>query len=337
MLSRYGSQDTVPYFGSRSGFGINRNTWRAGQTVGRALKRWMSKPRAEREHRKSLARAKPKILKGVVENDGTGGQLSKFSRPARKSYIPKSVIDSVGHSIYTVNNAGQLLSPVGLQAAGVLGAMCTKSDYDNISATSSKDRYYLESVRMEVDMVNCYQANTSLCIYDIVARRDVASSSITNPLDAWLAGDNDEGVAADYTYAGSTPFQTDAFNTYFKVLNVTQVTLGGGNMHKHIVTAHPAQLLEGAYAHYTTYGYRDLSQWVMVVISGQPANDTVTSTQVTLGKGGINFVTRKEHRWRVLQSKTPVVAANNALLAAFTTNEQVVDTGGSTIGTNTFG
>lgn len=320
-----------------------RRTWEAGRTIGRAAKRYLAR---KRESFKSKPKSrgkrlrggkKPAVLTGLVENDGTGGQLSKFRGRTGMCFIPQSVLDSIAHEIYVTNVAGQTLAGIGLQSVATIAIAGSPADFDAISSSSKVADYFLEDWRMEVDITNCYLANCSLAIYDVVARKDIASTTLVSPSAAWVQGTTDESSSAAYDVPGSTPFQVELFNQYYKVVQVTQVTLGGGNMHKHIMTAKPQRLIRGAYAAYTPEAFKDVTHWLMIVISGAPANDTVSTTQVTLGKGGVNWVYRKQHRWKPLQNNSNSVTVSSNLLTSFTTAEDVVNTGGSTITTNMFG
>lgn len=281
-----------------------------------------------------LRGAKPNvnhIKQGVVVNEGTGGQYSMFTQKAGKTYLPPHVENALAPQVIQANGATQLKSAVGLQNVSTplnlfYPAIATTYTGDKIS------RVLYDTARGDVTINNIYLSNCYVIIYDIFSRKDAASgSAISSPSAAWGQGDTDESNTPAITYLGSSPWQSEAFNQFYRVAQVTNIVLGAGATHVHKVRLSPKRVIPAAYAYYSGGMLKDLTYWCMVEIHGSPANDTTTQTQVSVGVSGINIVNDQEHVIKQLLKSTPTITTNNGLLGSFTVGEQVVNTGGSTV------
>lgn len=303
--------------------GLVGGTLGGAVTGRRYLKAKVSRMLAERRNTSS-------IQQGKVINEGTGGQYSSFTGPSGKSYLPDHVENALAPICLVTNSAAQLKSGVGIQQVATVGSLFapilgTTYTADTIS------RVIYDKATLDVTMNNIYLSNCYVIIYDIMCRKDVGSSAINNPLSAWIQGDVDESATSAYTKLGSTPWQSDVFNQFYSVKQVTNVVLGAGATHVHKVRMSPKRLIPGSYGTYSPYGFKDLTYFCIVEIHGSPANDTVTQTQVSIGSGGLNYVSDKEEHIKQLENSTPKIVVTNNLIGAFTTAEQVVNLGGSTI------
>jgi len=281
-----------------------------------------------------------KIRRGRIVAEGTGGQYSSFSH-TKPNYLEKSVDKTIAPTKTTFNNAGQILSGIGKQNIQVVTSAFTQSDcatlYADIFGATKMDRYLLKKCQMKTVFSNIFLSNVTVDIYDIICRKDVSSASIADPVTAWAQGDIDSGVASAYTSVGATPYQTEAFNQYFKVAQTTRVVLGAGQQHAHHVNLEPHKLMTWPFWNYTGQAFFDLTYFCVVVLHGSPANDTMTQTQVTVGQGGLNYIFEKEYTTSVVYYPTAQVKVHNSLLTAFTNAEQTVNVGGSTIVTDAEG
>lgn len=334
---------------SRSGFGINRKTWNQGAAIGRGLKRGIDylysgstvpggAPKkgssgkvwnALKRKRKSPSK-KSSIRTGVVMNEGTGGQCSYFNGPVGKHYLPKHVEDALAPVKLVNASSAQLKSGVGVQAALVPLAQLQPSLATGFT-TDKMSRVLYESVSSDVTMNNIYLSNCYLIIYDVICRKDVSLSAISTPLLAWVQGDADEAATNASTILGSTPWQTEAFNEYYKVMQVTNVVLAAGATHVHKVRLHPNRVISSAYSTYSPFGFKDVTYFTMIEIHGSPANDVTTQTQVSVGVGGLNIIADGEQTIKLIQNNKPQIVTANTLLTSFTVGEQTVNLGGSTI------
>lgn len=322
--------------------GINRNTWRAGQVVGRAIKKWWNRKRpapsrAPPAKRPKVAqRTESRIRQGKVYNEGTGGQYSYFNGPTHKSYLPKHVEDALPPLVLQNNNTAQLKSAVGKQA--VITVLNLFSPGPATTYTGDKiTRVLYDSARGDITMNNIYLSNCYLIIYDIIARKDIGNVLVDDPATCWTQGATDESAATAATIIGSTHFSIEAFNQFYKVAQVTNVVLGAGATHVHKVRLRPRKVVSSAFAQYTPYGIKDLTYWCMVEIHGSPANDITTQTAVSVGVGGLNIIQDREEVLKQLQKATPSYLITNNLPTSFAVGEQVVNLGGSTIVTQAEG
>lgn len=280
------------------------------------------------------------MKKGIIVAEGTGGQYSKFSLK-NTNFLEKSVDKTIAPFKSVWNNAGQLKSTVGLQTYGKVltlwdGTDVTQIDTD-INGASTASRFVLESGTAEVMFSNIYLSNVTVDIYDVIARKDISGAAVADTTTAWTNGATAESAAGEGTKLGSTPFQSEYFNQYWKVMQKTHIVLGAGQMHKHCVDIDAHKLMSYAYTQNTAYGYKDLTYNCLVVISGAPANDSTTQTSVSLGAGGINYVYGKEYHSKMLYLNFAKIVDHSSLATTFAVGEQVVNVGGSTIVANAEG
>lgn len=316
----------------------------AARTIGRAAKKWLARRRqaqimsapVTQDTFMSPASTRQGIQHGRVVNEGTGGQCSYFRMAGKKSYIPPHILDSLPPQVYQLAFASQLKSAVGLQNVTTLGnmfipSMVTAYTSDTVS------RVVFESGTMDVTMNNIFLSNAYVIIYDIVARKDCAVANVQDPLSAWVNGDINTGATSAYTKLGSTPFQTELFNQYYRVAQQTDVVLAAGATHVHKARLKSNRQISAAYATNTPYAIKDLSYFCMIEVHGSPANDITTQTQVSVGQAGLNIIVDSEVHLKQLSKATPTITVTNTLATSFTNGEQVVNLGGSTITTNAEG
>lgn len=326
----------------RGGFGINRRTWQLGRAVGNTLKRAYDGVRSARASTRPKKRVKTgevskgHFKEGVVYNQGTGGQYSSFTMKPGKDYLPRHVTDTVAPLHYQTNTASQLKSIVGAQNASVPISVFYP---DSVTTADAISRIMCYSATADVTMNNIYLSNAYVIIYDIVCRNDCAVNANNGPLAAWQQGDADEGGSASTTFIklGTQPWESEIFNQYFEIKQVTRVVLAAGGTHVHKISMKPKKVVSQARATYSGKGIRGLTYFCMVEVHGAPANDTTTQTSVSIGVAGLNIVVDKLEIYKKLAVQTPTLTLNNTLPASFAVAEQVVNMGGSTITTNAEG
>lgn len=302
----------------------------AGRQLAGAAKRWWKNAaKRKREEKKATYPTELPIL-----NEGVGGQYTECVYRGPTSYgVDRTSVSLYAPQVEVANIAGQLLVTPGVQNAAAPMQMCSSADFNLIAGTSKIQRYVLERAIGEIFMANNYKANVRITIYDVVARRDIPSATLTSAFTTWSQGLTDIGLTNTYQNVGATPYGSDAFNFYWKVLNRTEVVLAGGSVHRHRVVWKGGKLVAGPEAAYLS-GWKDCTYNTLVVISGQPAHDSTTKTSVTLGSGGIDYTIQTEHRWKLLSSNLPVINRSNALATSFAAGEAEAFVGGTTTGTN---
>lgn len=273
-----------------------------------------------------------KIQKGYVSQDGTGGSISKTNHGYRKPYLPTSVLNTLAPYVDSANAQSQLISTVGLQNfSGILAIQLTSSQLSTMMSrvvpAGATNRMILTKIHSEMLISNAQTGNVNITLYDWVARRDITTANAQNPATAWSTGITDEsGTGA--TVVGALPFDSQLFNTYYKVVKVTKFLLGAGAVHRHVVDFAPNRFLNQELIQNTTYGIQGLTHGTLVVTSGMPANDSVTSTQVRLGSSTINVISSWEAQYKFPQNNSTKIFQTNALSTSFTVQEEIISTGG---------
>lgn len=269
-----------------------------------------------------------------MQNEGVGGQYTEGKYQAPVSYgCDKESLSKWAPQVEIVNAAGQLLVTPGVQAAAMPLQMGSSADFNLIAGNSKIQKYVLERAIGEVFMANNFKANIRITIYDCIARRDLPASGLTSALTTWNQGLTDIGLTNTYQNVGATPFGLEAFNLFWKVLNRTEIVLGGGAVHRHRFVWTGPRMFAGPETAYLN-GFHDTTYNCLIVISGQPAHDSTTKTSVTLGSGGIDYTVQSEHRWKLLSSNLPVINRSNALATSFAVGEAEAFVRGTTTGTN---
>lgn len=314
--------------------GVQRNYGKHPIPLVPHIEKRLNSMRSESNVKRGLQKATKRLMgirQGTVYNEGIGGQYSMFTGPKGESYLPKHVEDALPPQVLQGNNSTQLLSGIGKQATIVALNLLTPTPALTFTGDKITSVIY-EKATGDVTLNNIFLSNCYLIIYDIMCRKDVSNSTIGDPGSAWSQGATDTtGSSNSPTYLGSTPWQVEVFNQYYKVCQVTNVVLAAGGTHVHKVRLNPKKIISSAYAQYTQYGFKDVSYYCMIEIHGSPANDVTTQTQVSIGKAGLNIIQDKEETLKQLQNAKPTITTSNNLITSFTVGEQVVNIGGSTI------
>jgi hypothetical protein len=266
-----------------------------------------------------------------VYNEGIGGQYSTFNYSRGRSYLPKHVENALAPQVFIANAGLQLKSGIGLQNVTVALELNAPA-IANLATSSDKiSRVLYKRATGDVTFTNIFLSNAYVIIYDVIARKDIALNLIGDPATAWAQSDTDTSASLAYKALGSTPWQSELFNEFYKVAQVTNVVLAAGATHVHKIRLNPNRIVSDAYATYCPFALKDVTYWTVVEIHGSPANDTTTQTQVSVGVGGVNMVIDAEHTLKILQKQTPVISVSSGLPITFTVGEQVLNMGGSTI------
>lgn len=287
-----------------------------------------------------FGRSKGKSIHQRAVNVGTGGSMSKFFYGKRK--IPRryaSVYKALAKNYVGVNTAQRITAGIGLQNAYTVMPMFNSGDVASISskvANNNTNKIFLSSCSAEVMLTNQELANVRIYIYDIIARRDSQSNVNTqNPDTAWKNSYADEGGAnSNYSIVGSTPYSSDLFTQYFKVLKVTHLTLSQGQSHTHRVHYSPNRAIDGEYIQYNSGSFKGLTCFTMIVLHGYPENDSTTKTQVSTGQCDVDVIIRKQYKYTWLNDQDTTFSMTNNLPANFTVGESIVNIGAGSVATD---
>nr|WAE42362.1 MAG: capsid protein [Cressdnaviricota sp.] len=276
-----------------------------------------------------------------AEVGGHGGTFSNFyyvPRPVPVQY--KKDFKALGKNYYTINSSGRITSNVGQQGVNPLNYMNHYQDVNTISQkinANQTNKFLLKSVSSEVNLTNQDAGNVKVILYDIMARRDLATSgNLLNPYAAWSNSLADEGAAnSNYNVPGALPYSSDLFTQYFKVVKCTHITLGQGQSHTHRIKFACNKEFDGEYLQYNTNGFKGVTCFTMSVQVGMPYNDSTTKTQVSVGSTAIDYVTQRQYSYTWKQDVDTTYSTQQNLPQAFSVSEDIMNeaTGTATVDT----
>lgn len=275
---------------------------------------------------------KPSLIQSAqVGVGGHGGTYSSYYYTKRK--MPRAfAVDkkALAKNYYVLNGYARQTGTVGQQSIGIVNTMFNYTDINAISqkiSVNQTNKFLLKNCSAEVLMTNQDSGNAQIILYDIVARRDLASSAnITTPASAWQNSYGDEGgVNANATIVGTTPFSSDLFTQFYKVVKMTYLTLGQGQSHTHRLKFDANKIIDGEYIQYNPNGFKGLTCFTMMVVNGMPYNDTATKTQVSTGNTAIDFIFRKQYSYTWKQDVDTNFSVSNNLPQLFTVNEDIMN------------
>lgn len=262
---------------------------------------------------------------------GHGGTYTTFYYTPRK--IPSSFkknLKALAKNYYGINTGFRHTQTVGLQGAVIVNTMFNYTDVNAISQkiqTSQTNKFLIKSCSAETLITNQDSGNVNVVLYDIVARRDLATSSnIASPLAAFQNSLGDEGGAnSNYQYVGTTPFSLDLFTQFFKVVKISHVTLGQGQCHTHRVKFSVNTIIDGELIQYNTNGFKGVSCWTMAITQGMPYNDSTTKTQVSTGSIAIDVINKRQYAYTWMQDIDTNYSYSNNIAGSFTVSENIMN------------
>jgi len=261
--------------------------------------------------------------KGKEFEEG-GNSLSKCHFGTLQSRIPRAIIDTVARQVSVENGAGQDQSSIGLQSA--LSFTFAASAGVTAFLASPNDKLVLHSIKGEISMVNSSSSNSTLVLYDIICKKDAGGANASTPVNAWASGiDSAGGSSTDYQVIGSVPTESVTFNSFYKVVQSTRISLGPGQMHRHEVTYNPNRTLPGLYTTNQPYNLAGVTIYTLVVHYGMPAHDSTTTTDVRIDVSAIDYLQKVSYDWRLLEESTTTWKKTNNLATTFAVGEQFVN------------
>lgn len=316
--------------------GLYRNRKNIGRALAGASRTYLKAKRgiSTLQSMRSGSRGAP-----LVAQMGAGGQCTSYKR-LRPSTLkgPLTKLTALNSSVW--NAATQSISAVGKQQ--VWSTMSNQGIYTSADigqlftdvGAGTNGRIYLEQCVGSVLLSNVMYSNVTIDIYDIELLRDCGSASYQDAKDAWAAGDVLAGATSEYLRLGSIPTESDMFKQIYRVAKKTRVILGSGQQHKHHLTLQVHQEFAKTRALMNPYDHAGITYQTMIVHHGSPANDTVTSSQVSIGASTLNIVYEKAYTYRTVTREQELVTDHSGLSLSFTVAENVMNEGGSTIVAN---
>lgn len=309
-------------------------------------KQRLSSRKSTTKFRKSRGASK---LNKKAQRIGNAHWLSFAKTIIGKPRLWKTLKQTSPNYFYT-NNTGAVTPSAGTQLMTVIQSMYTRSDLNLIKNNCFTEAFfqgakastgytgpggndaitgvprqfapklYLRECTSKIFMTNQSNAPQYVDIYDIVARRDQSGGSLYDPVSTIERGlaqtgytnTNTTSVALDPTFIGVTPFSSQMFCQWFKVLRVTRLNLAGGETAEHVVHTKPNKFFDFGSMVDTTYeGYvRYLTQFTLVIQVGAP--DDATNTTVSSANAKLDYICTRQYNTHVLaENHVTTEAVNN--------------------------
>lgn len=195
-------------------------------------------------------------------------------------------------------------------------------------------RVLLEYIEGEIYFANAAVFNTSVTIYDVIARRDLPTVNCADPASCWSTGIFDESAGGtNFATVGAEPFQSELFNQYFKVVGKTKLDVPSGGTHRHVIKWRPNKVLHNEVFANSCYaagtanqgGIADLTVFTLVIYHGQPAHDSTTITSVTVSPASLDVIHKTSMRYKYLQESSTDWTRSNNLATTFAVGAQIVN------------
>jgi hypothetical protein len=271
--------------------------------------------------------------KSAVHTEPQGNKDATFVLYSTKQRIPRSMTNNLAPLSWTINAGQQITSAIGLQSVTSL-PLGNASDLNTlvgqltVGSTSTAFQMFLEEMRQQIIMTNASTFTGKVTLYDIVPRRDCyTGSNSSDPATAFNAGLVHElaaGLATDY---GVTPNESALFNQMFNIVKKpTVVDLQPGASYTHEVKAYPRRIMNGEILGLTNInGFRGVTVFTMIVLSGMPAHDSTTKTSVSSSGCSLDLVQTHTYKVKALMNNTTFYKRNLNLPTTFAVGPEVVN------------
>lgn len=198
------------------------------------------------------------------------------------------------------------------------------------------NRFVLESGICELLMTNSSLASCYVDIYDIARKRDANITEFAftrDPLQAWIQGEFDttQTNLDAYKFLKASPFDSQVFKDWFKVVKRTRIELSQGASHRHSVLLKPNKLVDAALPNFVDGDYAGLTMYTLVVFYGQPASVPQEGAPaiVTTAQIALDTVSTSRYKWTWVHDTTQQVYQEDNLSTL--KGEQLVSTGAGAI------
>jgi len=292
-----------------------------------------------------LLQRRKKQSRQLVKSSSSGiASKSVFSLYHKPSYTAKLLKTVGAPNMYTSQRVGQTIGAYGFQASSLVPHISVdllKIQAGNLGlntgtvATSGSGRYVMDSYQSELMLTNATNSACEVEIYDIACKRDLLVENeefiggaisdyypwngLIGPIDAWrlglaIANGANPASASDYhNYFGASPFDSQIFKNYFKVLKRTNVQMPCGASHSHWNFAKPNRVVEQSlYNDSKTFAKAGLTFFTMWVVKGYPINANGETVTATTSEVQLNYVNAVRTKYtRVLDSSQTCVTTDS--------------------------
>ena len=284
--------------------GVNPQAYVAGKAIGLAVNSTINRIRSKK---------KPQLHQNAklqVSGHGAGGTFTSVYMKKPLTKWLKGMKKATASNFSYVNNSQRLTSSSAGQAYTTVSQTFNAADLALLfQSTNSTCRTLIESVTENNLYRNQSNNDCFLVIYDVIARRDLSSTTGDYlPNNAWYGGAPDTGMTSAATfYPGATPFAVPRFTQYFDVKKVSHIILPAGGCHNHRIHYEPNRMISREVLADNNQNIKGLTMYSMAVIYGAPDNNLLGTT-VTSGSAVVDFVQTKQYKWTYM---TDAVTNNN--------------------------
>nr|WAE42270.1 MAG: capsid protein [Cressdnaviricota sp.] len=207
--------------------------------------------------------------------------------------------------IYT----GDILVTGPSKAPGVLSSLGSLAIGNDIGITTSSmsgtTKVFQKYCFMETEIANLAQYPVEVDIYEVIAKHDLGSafsatdyfsgSQVLSPTIHWSYGlanyitNTPAGSSGKSTSTtlGTFPSDSELFNTFWKVCSRHKVSLAVGGVHIHESQYNMDKFVETQRSQYNAL-LGGITRNIMVVLTGTPVRDSITSSAVAIGPATVN-------------------------------------------------
>lgn len=195
-------------------------------------------------------------------------------------------------------------------------------------ATSNNVRCFIGKVTQRVFLRN--QANTvsKVMIYDLVPKRDLSSTTVDDPNEAWNKGYTDMGLTNQSTVIGNTPNFSAEFRNFWRIVKVTTVNLEAGEQHDHIVKMSVNKLIDSTrWDNSTGYYFKGLSAACLIVFHGTLQHESAAPTTVTFTDNRLDYAVSQEYSFGYIKQNLPSYTNDRVFGTTITDGDMMGETG----------
>lgn len=236
------------------------------------------------------------IFSGVITNlntayaPSTGTAFFEYAYRTGTTDYTNATAESGCQAVFCLNMANSQQVYNAASSANWWARLPTPASNNPASQPFKINRYVAE-----VFITNTSNIMVELVMYDYVCRNDLyTSASPSGILGVWKDGLYYEANATTTTtpsFIGSTPFQSQLFTQYFKIVKTHRVTINPGATHTHYHTHNVHRTMYPVRFVKTTGFIEGLSSGTIFVAQGQPVEATAGSVgAVTTGIVDLNVV-----------------------------------------------
>lgn len=273
--------------------------------------------------------AKPYKIGTSAWRSKGGSLFSKKQKPFLKK-LEKLLADR----IYLENIGFQSALSIGKQTVTELSNEYHQQDINSIVIGNSH-KVLLKTCQTKIIITNNVNVTVFITLYDWVARRDMNVAK--TPIDYWKDSPASSAATTDVTVFGTSPFDSDLFTSFFKILKVTHIYLGAGESVEHVKYHSPNRNWDAAIHTYAVGGatggqmFKGLSCGTFMVSHGQPAGDDADTDVTLIGAttDALFHVIAKKYTYTPIEnSQHAMDVSGNNLVTAYTGGQEVMETDG---------